>query len=178
MHQSSSRNSHPLDSNLTCDVLRFVLEKYNALSWLTYDPATNDRQSCLPLHFSVLMQMYHAINAYVWSSHHCMCKFIFHHMHAIVLSMHVRDQLLYSAYVWFTYINMSGCRLLKTWFLVVFIASVNEELAITVVILVYTWRRAKKGTLRAVVFTRRRTAFNCNFSSNTGHQGNLLLMLS
>lgn len=65
MHQTNTRNTHPLDSNLTCDVLRYVLEKYNALSWLTFDPARNDRTSCLPIHFSVLMQLYHAMNAYV-----------------------------------------------------------------------------------------------------------------
>ncbi|KAL4223449.1 Mediator of RNA polymerase II transcription subunit 13-like [Mactra antiquata] len=65
MHQTPQRNTHPLDSNLTCDVLRFVLEKYNSLSWLTFDPMKNDRQSCLPIHFNVLMQLYHAMNAYV-----------------------------------------------------------------------------------------------------------------
>lgn len=59
------KNSHPLDSNLTPDVLRYVLETYNALSWLTFDPVQNDRQSCLPIHFMVLMQMYHALNAFV-----------------------------------------------------------------------------------------------------------------
>ncbi|XP_062591831.1 mediator of RNA polymerase II transcription subunit 13-like [Saccostrea cucullata] len=43
----------------------YVLETYNALSWLTFDPVQNDRQSCLPIHFLVLMQMYHALNAFV-----------------------------------------------------------------------------------------------------------------
>lgn len=52
---------HPLDSNRTSDVLRFVLEQYNALSWLNCNPATQDRQSCLPVHFVVLTQMYNAI---------------------------------------------------------------------------------------------------------------------
>lgn len=65
LQSTHSRNIHPLDSNLTCDVLRFVLENYNALSWLTMDPVKNDRRSCLPVHFVMLMQMYHAINAYV-----------------------------------------------------------------------------------------------------------------
>lgn len=40
---------------------RFVLEQYNALSWLTCDPATQDRRSCLPVHFVVLTQMYNFI---------------------------------------------------------------------------------------------------------------------
>lgn len=40
---------------------RFVLEQYNALSWLTCTPATQDRQSCLPVHLAVLVQMYNAI---------------------------------------------------------------------------------------------------------------------
>uniref|UniRef100_A0A3B4XMU6 Mediator of RNA polymerase II transcription subunit 13 n=1 Tax=Seriola lalandi dorsalis TaxID=1841481 RepID=A0A3B4XMU6_SERLL len=56
-----SKHSHPLDSNHTSDVLRFVLEQYNALSWLTCDPATQDRRSCLPVHFVVLTQMYNFI---------------------------------------------------------------------------------------------------------------------
>ncbi|XP_076453407.1 mediator of RNA polymerase II transcription subunit 13-like [Babylonia areolata] len=62
---SPNRSSHPLDSTLTCDVLRFVLANYNSLSWLTYDPVTNDRRSCLPLHKLVLMQMYHALQTYL-----------------------------------------------------------------------------------------------------------------
>ncbi|XP_013781243.1 mediator of RNA polymerase II transcription subunit 13-like [Limulus polyphemus] len=57
------RNCHPLDSNLTTDVLRYVLEGYNALSWLSLDPVTHDRQSCLPIHIQVLMQQYHAAEA-------------------------------------------------------------------------------------------------------------------
>lgn len=56
-----SKHSHPLDSNQTSDVLRFVLEQYNALSWLTCDPATQDRRSCLPVHFVVLNQLYNII---------------------------------------------------------------------------------------------------------------------
>ncbi|XP_029024183.1 mediator of RNA polymerase II transcription subunit 13-like isoform X2 [Betta splendens] len=57
----SKRTPHPLDSKTTSDVLRFVLEQYNALSWLTCTPATQDRQSCLPVHLAVLTQMYNAI---------------------------------------------------------------------------------------------------------------------
>ncbi|XP_061754186.1 mediator of RNA polymerase II transcription subunit 13a [Nerophis ophidion] len=56
-----SKHSHPLDSNQTSEVLRFVLEQYNALSWLTCDPATQDRRSCLPVHFVVLNQIYNFI---------------------------------------------------------------------------------------------------------------------
>ncbi|XP_017263346.1 mediator of RNA polymerase II transcription subunit 13-like isoform X1 [Kryptolebias marmoratus] len=57
----NKRSPHPLDSKTTSDVLRFVLEQYNALSWLTCTPATQDRQSCLPVHLAVLIQMYNAI---------------------------------------------------------------------------------------------------------------------
>ncbi|XP_041816077.1 mediator of RNA polymerase II transcription subunit 13-like isoform X3 [Chelmon rostratus] len=57
----NKRTPHPLDSKTTSDVLRFVLEQYNALSWLTCTPATQDRQSCLPVHFAILIQMYNAI---------------------------------------------------------------------------------------------------------------------
>lgn len=46
---------------------RFVLEQYNALSWLTCDPATQDRRSCLPVHFVVLTQMYNFIMNMLWT---------------------------------------------------------------------------------------------------------------
>ncbi|KAM6902172.1 mediator of RNA polymerase II transcription subunit 13-like [Xenentodon cancila] len=59
--EKTKRAPHPLDSKTTSDVLRFVLEQYNALSWLTCTPATQDRQSCLPVHLAVLIQMYNAI---------------------------------------------------------------------------------------------------------------------
>lgn len=54
-----------LQSSIIVCVDRFVLANYNSLSWLTYDPATNDRRSCLPVHKAVLMQMYHAMQTYV-----------------------------------------------------------------------------------------------------------------
>ena len=59
MAQTQSTTEHPLDSNITADVLRFVLEGYNVLSWLTMDSNTHDRLSCLPVHVQVLMQLYH-----------------------------------------------------------------------------------------------------------------------
>lgn len=59
MTQSQSTTEHPLDSNMTADVLRFVLEGYNVLSWLAMDSNTHDRLSCLPVHVQVLMQLYH-----------------------------------------------------------------------------------------------------------------------
>ncbi|CAL1281519.1 unnamed protein product [Larinioides sclopetarius] len=49
---------HPLDSNFTTDVLRYVLEGYNALSWLQLDSKYSDRRSCLPIHMQMLMQLY------------------------------------------------------------------------------------------------------------------------
>ncbi|GFR23142.1 mediator of RNA polymerase II transcription subunit 13 [Trichonephila clavata] len=49
---------HPLDSNFTTDVLRYVLEGYNALSWLQLDSKYCDRRSCLPIHMQILMQLY------------------------------------------------------------------------------------------------------------------------
>lgn len=55
---------HLLDSNVTCDVLRFVLESYNSLSWLTYDPVLNDRRSCLPVHILTLAQLYQAAKTF------------------------------------------------------------------------------------------------------------------
>ncbi|XP_022903442.1 mediator of RNA polymerase II transcription subunit 13 isoform X2 [Onthophagus taurus] len=55
--------SHPLDSQYTTDVLRYVLEGYNALSWLVLDSNTRDRLSCLPVHIQVLIQLYHTTAA-------------------------------------------------------------------------------------------------------------------
>lgn len=55
---SHLRNYHPLDSSLTTDVLRYVLEGYNSLSWLAIDPVSHDRRSCLPVHIQVLMQLH------------------------------------------------------------------------------------------------------------------------
>ncbi|CAB4058261.1 MED13 [Lepeophtheirus salmonis] len=52
---------HSLDSTYTTDVLRYVLEGYNALSWLSLDSVTHDRQSCLPIHVQVLARMYGAL---------------------------------------------------------------------------------------------------------------------
>lgn len=56
-------NPKPYGSEADFCVLpgRFVLEQYNALSWLTCNPATQDRTSCLPVHFVVLTQLYNAI---------------------------------------------------------------------------------------------------------------------
>ncbi|XP_055863166.1 mediator of RNA polymerase II transcription subunit 13-like isoform X2 [Biomphalaria glabrata] len=66
LHKTDNRNKpHALDSHMTCDVLRYVLENYNSLSWLTFDPVLNDRRSCLPVHFVVLMQLYHALQTFV-----------------------------------------------------------------------------------------------------------------
>lgn len=66
LHKSDNKSKpHALDSHMTCDVLRYVLENYNSLSWLTFDPVLNDRRSCLPVHLVVLMQLYHALNAFV-----------------------------------------------------------------------------------------------------------------
>ncbi|XP_072397237.1 mediator of RNA polymerase II transcription subunit 13 isoform X2 [Diabrotica undecimpunctata] len=61
--QQSAVTSHPLDSQYTTDVLRYVLEGYNALSWLALDSNTKDRLSCLPVHMQVLVQLYNTAAA-------------------------------------------------------------------------------------------------------------------
>ncbi|XP_065211027.1 mediator of RNA polymerase II transcription subunit 13 isoform X3 [Planococcus citri] len=63
--QQSSVSGHPLDSQFTTDVLRYVLEGYNSLSWLAIDSNTHDRLSCLPVHMQVLMQLYHMMSALI-----------------------------------------------------------------------------------------------------------------
>jgi len=63
--QASSGRQHSLDSTYTADVLRYVLEGYNALSWLSVDSVTRDRKSCLPLHIQLLLQMYNGLASLV-----------------------------------------------------------------------------------------------------------------
>ena len=46
-------------------ISRYVLEKYNALSWLNVDPVMQDRKSCLPINHVLLLQMYYAFKNYV-----------------------------------------------------------------------------------------------------------------
>ncbi|KFD55684.1 hypothetical protein M513_03432 [Trichuris suis] len=60
-NRSAAGNCHPLDSSLTTDVLRYVLETYNALSWLSLDLKTGDRRSCFPLHIQALSRLYRAM---------------------------------------------------------------------------------------------------------------------
>ena len=55
----TSATDHPLDSTLTADVLRYVLEGYTALSWLALDSNTHDRLSCLPINVQILMDLYY-----------------------------------------------------------------------------------------------------------------------
>ncbi|EFX71474.1 hypothetical protein DAPPUDRAFT_60138 [Daphnia pulex] len=62
---NNSSKVHPLDSQVTTDVLRYVMEGYNALSWLSLDPKSRDRRSCLPIHIQLLVQLYHALAALV-----------------------------------------------------------------------------------------------------------------
>nr|XP_045597033.1 mediator of RNA polymerase II transcription subunit 13-like isoform X1 [Procambarus clarkii] len=62
---STNNKVHPLDSSITTDVLRYVLEGYNGLSWLVLDPAKQDRRSCLPLHMQVLSHLYNVMAALV-----------------------------------------------------------------------------------------------------------------
>uniref|UniRef100_A0AC35TFX8 Mediator of RNA polymerase II transcription subunit 13 n=1 Tax=Rhabditophanes sp. KR3021 TaxID=114890 RepID=A0AC35TFX8_9BILA len=54
-------NQHPLDSSKTDDVLRYVLESYNQLSWLNVDIITGEKKSCLPLHIQALLRLYNTI---------------------------------------------------------------------------------------------------------------------
>jgi mediator of RNA polymerase II transcription subunit 13 len=62
---SSSGRVHSLDSSYTTDVLRYVLEGYNSLSWLSLDSVTHDRRSCMPLHVQLLQQMYTNLSSLV-----------------------------------------------------------------------------------------------------------------
>ncbi|CAI2341364.1 unnamed protein product [Caenorhabditis sp. 36 PRJEB53466] len=52
---------HPLESRQTEEVLRHVLESYNALSWLNMNRQTGERYSCLPIHVQHLLRLYHSV---------------------------------------------------------------------------------------------------------------------
>ncbi|KAL7677257.1 hypothetical protein ACOME3_003494 [Neoechinorhynchus agilis] len=53
---------HPLDSTTTHASLKFILECFHRLSWLTLNETLSDRKSCLPLPIDVLFKIYHAIH--------------------------------------------------------------------------------------------------------------------
>ncbi|PAA62954.1 hypothetical protein BOX15_Mlig015335g1 [Macrostomum lignano] len=55
--------THPLNTYKTTEVLRYVLETCHSLSWLSVDPATGDRVSCLPRHINQLFLLYHSVHA-------------------------------------------------------------------------------------------------------------------
>lgn len=50
-------DSHPLDSKNYVQVLKYILECFDMLSWLTVDPSTGIRHSCLPIHLRTLSTM-------------------------------------------------------------------------------------------------------------------------
>jgi mediator of RNA polymerase II transcription subunit 13 len=60
---SISKNSanHPLEASTTDEVLKYVLETYNALSWLSVDMLTGARHSCLPVHMQALLRLYRSV---------------------------------------------------------------------------------------------------------------------
>lgn len=59
--KGDQREPHPLESHQTEEVLRHVLETYNALSWLNTDPVSGKRFSCLPIHMQHLLRLYHSV---------------------------------------------------------------------------------------------------------------------
>ncbi|KJH46448.1 hypothetical protein DICVIV_07478 [Dictyocaulus viviparus] len=59
--KQEKESAHPLDSNRTDEVLRHVLETYNALSWLNIDVVSGERRSCLPVHMQALTRLYHSV---------------------------------------------------------------------------------------------------------------------
>jgi len=49
------RDHHPLDSKNKLETLRFILERFDALSWLTVNAGNGERQSALPVHIRTLI---------------------------------------------------------------------------------------------------------------------------
>jgi mediator of RNA polymerase II transcription subunit 13 len=54
--------NHPLESNKTEEVLTYILQTYNELSWLNVDIITGQRKSCLPVHIQKLLILYNSMN--------------------------------------------------------------------------------------------------------------------
>ncbi|CAK5081745.1 unnamed protein product [Meloidogyne enterolobii] len=59
---------NPLDLPNTDDILRYVLERQNALSWLNLDPVSGSRCSCLPIHMQAIHRLAESIGAIFGSS--------------------------------------------------------------------------------------------------------------
>ncbi|KAJ1346251.1 Let-19p [Parelaphostrongylus tenuis] len=59
--KQEKESAHALDSTRTDEVLRHVLETYNALSWLNIDVVSGERRSCLPIHMQALNRLYHSV---------------------------------------------------------------------------------------------------------------------
>uniref|UniRef100_A0A915MGN6 Mediator of RNA polymerase II transcription subunit 13 n=1 Tax=Meloidogyne javanica TaxID=6303 RepID=A0A915MGN6_MELJA len=59
---------NPLDLPNTDDILRYVLERQNALSWLNLDPVSGSRYSCLPIHMQAIHRLAESIGAIFGSS--------------------------------------------------------------------------------------------------------------
>lgn len=59
--EKEEKDVHPLESRQTEEVLRHVLESYNALSWLNLNRQTGERYSCLPIHIQHLLRLYHSV---------------------------------------------------------------------------------------------------------------------
>lgn len=55
---------HPLDLANTDEILRYVLETQNALSWLNLDPITGARCSCLPIHMQALLRLARSVGMF------------------------------------------------------------------------------------------------------------------
>lgn len=53
---------HALATKSHCHVLRSILQTYDALSWLTVDPVSRDRRSCLPVHLYMLCQLHDTLS--------------------------------------------------------------------------------------------------------------------
>ncbi|XP_044173755.1 mediator of RNA polymerase II transcription subunit 13-like isoform X2 [Acropora millepora] len=53
---------HALATKSPCLVLRSILQTYDALSWLTVDPVSRDRRSCLPVHLYMLCQLHDTLS--------------------------------------------------------------------------------------------------------------------
>lgn len=44
---------------------RFILNQFDALSWLTVDPVNRDRRSSLPVHLCMLAQLHEAVACFM-----------------------------------------------------------------------------------------------------------------
>uniref|UniRef100_A0A7E4UXY5 Mediator of RNA polymerase II transcription subunit 13 n=1 Tax=Panagrellus redivivus TaxID=6233 RepID=A0A7E4UXY5_PANRE len=63
-NKPTTTDTHVLDSSASDDVLKYVLQTYNDLSWMNLDMVTGQRKSCLPVHIQSLLRLHNGLETF------------------------------------------------------------------------------------------------------------------